>query len=98
VFGMLDQYLHEHRGDLLSLNDILCEQCTGIRDKNGREIYEGDVCNCSNETLNLFGEGIVKWDEGSFFIGQTVMPFFINTNAVIEVIGNIHETPELLNV
>ena len=42
VFGMLDQYLIEHDHDLMSLNDILIEQFTGLQDKNKKDIYEND--------------------------------------------------------
>ena len=75
-------------------------QYTGLRDKDGKEIYEGDICSTYNidEPSNLVDT--VAFDDGSFV--------FQNDNKLsaelrgfkqdfIEVIGNIHENHELLN-
>lgn len=77
-------------------------QCTGLTDKNGKYIYEGDVilvgyykCKCK-----------VVWDEKhARFIGLTndkdVKLVYIdmvgrNNESAVEVIGNIYDNPELL--
>ena len=69
-------------------------QYTGLKDKNGKEIYEGDVYFNSGWTGGCKGI-VVEWDEGGGFscfcdgeYGED--PF------EVEVIGNIHENPELL--
>ena len=82
-------------------------QFTGLTDKNGKKIFEGDIVDASNEWWNACGPAghsspfiKVEWDEN--FCGFT--PFanydcdcgvYINAGNC-EIIGNIHDNPELL--
>lgn len=73
--------------------DLVCMQYAGIKDKNGKEIYEDDVI--LHGTGGLRAPGHVRWCEYSH--GFKV---FRGTNRydiyAPEVIGNLHENPELL--
>ena len=70
-------------------------QYTGLKDKNGKEIYEGDVCKYREDT-----EGQIIFEDGCFWFDCTDWsePICIFSDWEFEVIGNIHENPELLEV
>ena len=70
------------------------EQCTGLRDKNGKLIYEGDIVRVDSKVnyidpLTL----VVVFHNGAFMVGDR---FIDNNSKFMEIIGNIHENPELL--
>lgn len=67
-------------------------QFTGLHDKNGKEIWEGDILSPSNAPFGESGNNTeVKWNE---FDGRW-HPWAMWFNKC-EVLGNIHEHPELL--
>lgn len=67
------------------------EQCTGLRDKNGKLIYEGDIIRVEDNTCK------VEWEEENarYNVSGYGEIAYLTYNE-IEVIGNIHENPELL--
>jgi len=77
-------------------------QYIGLKDKHGKEIYEGDIITCwatqreIHDVLDKDEKVVVKYNDGYFY------PFGYNAGwrsevSDVEVIGNIHENPELLN-
>ena len=82
-------------------NDVKLMQYTGLKDKNGKEIYEGDVVNYSHPRTNEIIR-TVTFKHGAFGIEgiyeKTHIIFGNILDNHIEVIGNIYENPELLTV
>ena len=78
--------------EVLATPKLILEQFTGLHDKNGKEIYEGDI-----------PDGY-----GAVFFSNEYLGYFAKSNEfeceykpiydipIIEIIGNIHENPELL--
>lgn len=78
-------------------DNFIIEQYTGLKDKNGKEIYIGDVV--SEHHGDIIGE-IVQKPSGEYRIawlgiygGDSSLYYH---RSLCEVIGNIHETPGLL--
>ena len=72
-------------------------QFTGLHDKNGKEIYEGDIVTYPAVILEPFDEGAkdilkVEYDQIGFKIGEE---YLYDTHEDCEIIGNIYENPEL---
>lgn len=86
-----------YSGETMSFEKAPIMQYTGLKDKNGKEIYEGDILNDGNQIME------VKWfDKFSCFClvaDRWMFPHFFGEASDpdnCQVIGNIYENPELL--
>ncbi len=89
-----------HNEALLGANkDNVLMQWIGLKDKNGVEIYEGDILKWYRSKGVDDVVGIVVYDENflSYRIGKNGIFFKPQLNNNIEVIGNIYENKELLD-
>lgn len=79
-----------------NFNNTSHDQYTGLKDRNDKEIYEGDIVLNNGSTLQMKDREVVEFENGGAF------PFSIcGWECTIhpekcEVIGNIYENPELL--
>ena len=76
------------------IEDCTLAQFTGLKDKHGKEIYEGDIVSVRNKNRkNEYDIGVVEFGKAAFRC-----PFLLGKYhpGQVEVIGNVHENPDLL--
>lgn len=88
-------------------DEFILMQCTGLKDKNGKLIFEGDIvhleeCDYQDRTeigkqFATYESKIIEFDDGAFkFDGIPLADLLHNPYLSSEIIGNIYENPELL--
>lgn len=114
VYGYLVSECYINEKNKLGYTPVRKEtvgQYTGLHDKNGKEIYEGDIIEFSYDMFignfdTFVAKGKIVFEEGAFYVevfenertteDEAYLLYSINLDT-IEVIGNIYENKELLN-
>lgn len=76
-------------------------QYTGLTDKNGKKIFEGDIVKFSHPAFNKSRIGVIRYkmNETGFVLRyKGDYSWIAYTNEFYEVIGNVYDNPELLEV
>ncbi|AVW09001.1 hypothetical protein DA076_10600 [Lactiplantibacillus plantarum] len=112
-YGAMQEMVYSRASHILALAETepekyIPEQFTGLKDVNGKDIYEGDVVNVwsnmSELTMEPTVNEIVSEDSlgrpGVFLkpVGAHVLEpcLYDSWSTQFEIIGNVHENPELL--
>lgn len=94
---------HEH-GVAFTIIPETVGQFTGLKDKNVKEIYEGDIVSCISKLSKYQGNyGTITWDDEEcqyhikWIVNKSEWNNYIHVRIdELEIIGNIYEHPELL--
>jgi len=79
-------------GKWRSPKQLILMQYTGLKDKNGKEIYEGDVVKHSVEPIEI---NQIEFHNAQYHLEPHGLSL-CDEYEIVEIIGNIHENPELL--
>ncbi len=72
-------------------------QFTGLYDKNGKEIYEGDIVKLTQTYYEVIGKIVYENTEFCLYVPEEDTTYnFFPKDCRCTVIGNIHDNPELL--
>lgn len=84
-------------GSINVTDSYYIEQYTGLKDKNGKKVFEGDIVKCGDSHT-----GVVEYSKNDYgFLyeqnsGYSHLLTFLAGYKQFEIIGNIHQNPELL--
>ena len=91
-FGIIEDHIDT---GLQYVEEETVGQFTGLTDKNGKKIFEGDICKHRSSYSGEFIISVVTYSDGCFLAMADKNSGF-NLSDKLEVIGNIHNNTELL--
>lgn len=88
--------VHDSNGWVECTENAKIMQYTGLKDKNGKEIYEGDIVNCYDDRYDGYEKNVIGYSTQYARFTYLDRMKEIGYYAEMEIIGNIYENPELL--
>lgn len=90
----------EYRMSEFKLGEYVLMQYTGLKDRNGKEIFEGDLLKDGKsqigQVLWAHNSYLIEWNERDYQGHRTYTKMTDDCFSYGEIIGNIYENPELL--
>ena len=96
IFGTTIAYICEGYLDDVEVDPSTVGQYTGLTDKNGKRIFEGDIVQAhfrTNHSKQIFR---VTFDDGMFIFNNGYVKLPVRGIYRIKVIGNVHDNPEYM--
>lgn len=90
--------------DMIEVDPETVCQYTGLMDKNGKKIFEGDIISTPKYGIdngnghNFSGKDrfLVGYADGTYYLENKLRKFCLRTDSTCEVIGNIFDNPDLV--
>ena len=110
MMSIKNMWFQDSRIEELELNDAVMNehitaypdeielmQSTGLKDKNGKEIFEGDIVSIDTDEFDLL---FVKYESGIYWLmdDEECVEHLSDYYKYVSIVGNIYENPELLEV
>lgn len=99
-------FMYNEVGILKEIDPETVGEYTGLKDKNGKHIFEGDIVQWKDENFNNYTSVVEwcgeKWNYPAFDLAKHDYECnglqYVHEDCIIEVIGTIYDNPELLEM